>query len=154
LWRWHVYYEGESVNRSQSYIKHKTCDIRNWKITFISWHIFPEHRYICPIALPLRPNPQHRSLWLLSQPLPHPVAHHLRLSNVLEIISRHTCELLYTTNTFQGKKDISSWISFEISPFAHRKTRNRKLFFGRIHLKHGSHFDNWNQPLNMRMRVA
>jgi hypothetical protein len=28
------------------------------------------------------------------------------------------------------------------------------MLFGSILLKHGRHFDNWNQPLNMRMRVC
>jgi hypothetical protein len=31
---------------------------------------------------------------------------------------------------------------------------NRTLLFGIILLKHGHHFDYWNQPLNMRMRVC
>jgi hypothetical protein len=34
----------------------------------------------------------------LSQPLPHLVGHHLRLSNVLERISQPSCEPLYATN--------------------------------------------------------
>jgi hypothetical protein len=43
-------------------IKLKTCDIRNWKTTFISRHILHQHWYTCPIALPVRRNPQHRRL--------------------------------------------------------------------------------------------
>jgi hypothetical protein len=31
---------------------------------------------------------------------------------------------------------------------------NRTLLFGNTFLKHGHHFDYWNQPLNMRMRVC
>jgi hypothetical protein len=31
---------------------------------------------------------------------------------------------------------------------------NRTQLFDSIFLKHGRHFDNWNQPLNMRMRVC
>jgi hypothetical protein len=34
------------------------------------------------------------------------------------------------------------------------ETRNRMLLFGRTILRHGRHFDYWNQPLNMRMRVC
>jgi hypothetical protein len=34
------------------------------------------------------------------------------------------------------------------------KTYNRTLFFGNILLKHGHHFDYWNQPLNRRMRFC
>jgi hypothetical protein len=36
---------------------------------------------------------------LLAQPLPHLVGQHLLLSNVLERISRPSCEPLYATNT-------------------------------------------------------
>jgi hypothetical protein len=31
---------------------------------------------------------------------------------------------------------------------------NRTLLFGGTLLKHGRHFDYWNQPLNMRMRIC
>jgi hypothetical protein len=41
-----------------------------------------------------------------------------------------------------------------MSPFAHKITHNRMLLFGIILLKHGRHFDYWNQNLNMRMRVC
>jgi hypothetical protein len=34
------------------------------------------------------------------------------------------------------------------------KMRNRTLLFHSILLKHGRHFDCWNQPLNMSMRVC
>jgi hypothetical protein len=34
------------------------------------------------------------------------------------------------------------------------KTYNRTLILGNTILKHGHHFDCWNQPLNMRMRVS
>jgi hypothetical protein len=33
------------------------------------------------------------------------------------------------------------------------KTHNTTLLFGSTIFKHGHHFDYWNQPLNMRMRV-
>jgi hypothetical protein len=49
-------YEEESVNRSR-----KTCDIRTWK-KCISRHIHHQHWYTCPISLPVRRNPKHRSL--------------------------------------------------------------------------------------------
>jgi hypothetical protein len=41
---------------------------------------------------------------LLSQRIPHLVGHHLRLSNVLERISRLSCEPLYATNTSHRKQ--------------------------------------------------
>jgi hypothetical protein len=56
---------------SHMHINRKTCDIRTWKKTFISRHILHQHWYICPTNSPVRRNPQHRSFWLLSQPLPH-----------------------------------------------------------------------------------
>jgi hypothetical protein len=60
-----VYYEGESVNRSQMDIKRKACDIRILpppKKTFISRHILHQHWYTYPIALPVRRNLQHTNL--------------------------------------------------------------------------------------------
>jgi hypothetical protein len=44
--------------------------------------------------------------WLLSQPLPYPVGHHLRFSNVLESISPPSCEPLYAINTSHRKHEI------------------------------------------------
>jgi hypothetical protein len=44
----------------------------NLEKTFISRLIVHQHRYTCPIALPVRRNPQHRSFFtVVSQPLPH-----------------------------------------------------------------------------------
>jgi hypothetical protein len=40
-----------------------------------------------------------------------------------------------------------------LSTFA-LKNQNRMLIFGSVLLKHGRHFDYWNQPLNMGMRVC
>jgi hypothetical protein len=34
------------------------------------------------------------------------------------------------------------------------KAHNRKLLFGSILLKHGHHFDCWNQPVNMHMHIC
>jgi hypothetical protein len=41
-----------------------------------------------------------------------------------------------------------------IESFCPQKKHNRTLFFGGTHLKHGRHFDYWNQPPNMRMRIC
>jgi uncharacterized membrane protein len=41
-----------------------------------------------------------------------------------------------------------------IESFCPQKTHNRTLIFGSTLLKHGRHFDYWNQPLNIRMRVC
>jgi hypothetical protein len=40
-----------------------------------------------------------------------------------------------------------------IESFCQQKTQNRTLLFG-SKIKHVRHFDYWNQPLNMRMRVC
>jgi hypothetical protein len=68
--------------------------------------------------------------WLLSQPLPHLVGQRLRLSNVLERISRPSCEPLYGTNISHPKQETFLHfpynISFTLSPFAHKnRTRER-----------------------------
>jgi hypothetical protein len=56
-------YEGNSVNMPHMDIKRKTCDIRTWKKRlFLDVTILHQHLYTCPIALPVRRNPQHRSL--------------------------------------------------------------------------------------------
>jgi hypothetical protein len=43
--------------------------------------------------------------WLLSHPFPHSVGHHLRVSNVLERISRPSCEPLYAINASHRKQE-------------------------------------------------
>jgi hypothetical protein len=63
-----------------------------------------------------------------------------------------SCESLYATNTSHRKQE-KFLISFAVSNFAH-KTLNRKLLFASTLLKHGRHFDYWNQCLNMSMRVC
>jgi hypothetical protein len=111
--------------------------------------------YTCPIALPSASKPAaQKSFCLLSRPLPHPVGHHLRLSNVLERISRPSCTPLYATNTSHHKQETFIYeypLHWVLLP-TQKKKPNRTLLFGRILLKHGHHFDYWNQPLNMRMR--
>jgi hypothetical protein len=62
-WTQYSLYEGQLVNRSQMDIKCKACDIRTWRRTFISRHILLQHCYTWPIALRVRRNPQHRSLF-------------------------------------------------------------------------------------------
>jgi hypothetical protein len=64
--------------------------------------------------LPALRNPQHRYAvyGLYSQPLPHLVGHRLRFSNVLERISRRSCEPLYATNTSYSLtlSNICNWV--------------------------------------------
>jgi hypothetical protein len=59
--------------------------------------------------------------WLLSQPLPHLVGHHLRLSNVLERISRRSCEPPYAINTSHRKQEnFYEYTYFALSSFANK----------------------------------
>jgi hypothetical protein len=71
--------------------------------------------------------------WLLSQTFPH-----VRFK--LFIHQWNVCHL-------------SLWISFAVCPFSTKK-HNKTLLLGSILTKHHRHFDYWNQPLKMRMRVC
>jgi hypothetical protein len=88
--------------------------------------------------------------WLLSQPLPHVVGHHLLFSNVLERIFRTSCEQLFAPNR---KQEYLFTNILCIQSLCSQKAHNRTLLFGSI-LKHGRHFCYWNQPMNTRMRVC
>jgi hypothetical protein len=143
-------YEGKSVNMSEMDRKRKTCDIQTWKRTFISRHILYQHWYTL-IALPVRRNPQHRSL--SDSCLSHfrtSVSTSSSLREFLDpVVNRFTRQTLPTVNRKHFFMNIlcieSSWPP---------KTHNRTLLFGSICLKHGRHFDYWNQLLNLRMRVC
>jgi hypothetical protein len=69
----------------------------------ISRHILHQHWYTCPIALPVRRNPQHRSLLTVVSANSVPPFHYLRFSNVFERISWPSCEHIYATNTSHCK---------------------------------------------------
>jgi hypothetical protein len=56
-----VQYEGQLVNRLHFYIRRKHVIFWTAK-TFISRHIHHQNSYTRPIALPVRRNPQHRSI--------------------------------------------------------------------------------------------
>jgi hypothetical protein len=122
------------------------------KKTFISRHIVPTTN-TDTLAPSLYQWVETRSLevfWLSSRPLLHLVGHHQRLSNVLERISRPSCEQLYATNT-SHREHITFLYEYNL---AHKKTHKRKVLFSSILLKHGRHLDSWNQPRNMRIRVC
>jgi hypothetical protein len=93
--------------------------------------------------------------WLLSQPLPHLVGHHLRRSIVLERIYRPVVKLFapQTLPTINKNYLFMNILCIE-SFFSQKKPHNRTLLFASILLKYGRHFDYWKQPLNMRMRVC
>jgi hypothetical protein len=81
-------------------IKRKTCDIWNRKKTFISRHILHQHWYTCPIALPVRRNPQHRSLLTIVSPISEPPFQTLRHQrNVCHpVVNRFTRQTLSAVN--------------------------------------------------------
>jgi hypothetical protein len=124
---------------------------------FISRHTLHKHWYICPIALPVRWNPRLGSLLTVVSAAEQGdlVVHHLRLSKVLERISRPTCEPLYATNTSHREEETFiydcplHWVLLLT-----KKRHNRTLLFGNTILKHGRQFDYWYHPLDIRMRVC
>jgi hypothetical protein len=64
------------------------------------------------------------------------------------------CEPLYATNTSQRKQETFLY-EYHLQWFLlSTKTHNRTLLFVSKLLKHGRQSDNWNQPLNLRMRVC
>jgi hypothetical protein len=90
----------------------------------------------------------------LSQSLPQLIGHYLRLLNVLERISRPICEPLYGTNISHRKQETFHYEYPLHWVLLHTKAHNSTLLFGSAAIKHGRHFDYWNQPLNMRMGVC
>jgi hypothetical protein len=132
-------------------IKHETYDIRTLKKkTFISRHILHQHWYTCPIPLPVRRNPQHISLLSVVSATYAPPFQPLRYQrNVCHpVANRFTWQKLHTVN----KKHFFMNI-FCIESFCPWKTHNITVLFGST-LKHGPHFDYWNQNVNMRMPVC
>jgi hypothetical protein len=115
-----LYYGGESVNRTQIDIKHKTCDIRTCKkylflgLSSTNFNTLVTSLYQCV---------ETRSIdvfWLLSQSLPHLRFETFVTSEMFAmfldpVVNRCTRHALPIGN-------ISLWISFELSPFAHKKT--------------------------------
>jgi hypothetical protein len=135
-------------------IKRKTCDIRTWqKKNVISRNILHQHWYTCPIALPVRRNPQHRSLCFcrnLNKATWSGIFCDFRTSlrEFLDpIVIRFTRQTLPTVNRI-----ISLWISFALSPFAHKGRTTERC--SSVAYSSKRHFDYWNQPLNMLMRVC
>jgi hypothetical protein len=120
LVRWHhtnqrhlCLYVGESENRSQMDIKRKTRDIRTWKK-----HLFLDISCTYPIALPVHRNPQHRSLLTVVSATSQSPFHHLRLRTSLREF------LEPVVKSFMPQTlPISLWISFALSPFAHKNVQ-------------------------------
>jgi hypothetical protein len=90
--------------------------------------------------------------------------------NLLTVVSATSAPRQATSATFERPWEnfsTQSWTAYYATNTSHRKqetflyeyplhwvTHNRTLLIGRTILKHGRHFDYWNQPLNMRMRVC
>jgi hypothetical protein len=117
-------YEGESVNTSQMAIERKTCDIRIWgKNVYFSTYP-PPTLTTCPIALPVRRNPQ---------------SFHCCLSHFITSVSTSSssakrlppsCELLYATNTSPRKQKtflLAYTLHWAILPRKKRKTESCSL---------------------------
>jgi hypothetical protein len=119
------------------------------KKTFISRHIpYTNGDTFLPSPYQCVETPSIDVLWLLSQPFPQ-----LRLNLCIsETFDTQLWTALSDKHFPPYTGNISWWISFVVSPFA--PEHNRKLFFVSTLLKHSHHFDHWNQPLNMRMRVC
>jgi hypothetical protein len=116
----------------------------------ISRNILHQHFYTCPIALPVRRNPQHRSLLTLVSATSAPPFRLLRHQRNIchPVVNRFTRHTLPTVNRKYFFTNILCTESFW------RQKHNMTLLFGSILLKHGRRFDYWNQPLNMRIRFC
>jgi hypothetical protein len=119
------------------------------KKTYISRHILHQHWYSCPVALPVRQNPQHRSLLALVSATSAPTFRPLRHQrNVCHTAVNRFMRRTLTVN----RKNLFLNILF-VESFFTQKALNQTLLFGSTVLRRGRHFDYWNRPLNMRMRV-
>jgi hypothetical protein len=133
------YYEGESVNRSQ-------LDMKSWNMwysnlgknpIYISIYFLHRHRYTCPIALPVRRNSQHRSLWAVVSAQPH-------ISVSSSAISEHPWEFLDRAVKRFRRQEIficEYHLHWVLLP---TKIDNRALLCGSIPFKHGRQIDYWN----------
>jgi hypothetical protein len=120
--------------------------------TFISRHILHQHWYTCPIALPVLRNPQHRSLLVVvsatSTPPFQSLCHQRNVCHpAVNRFMRQTLPSVNRKNFFMSILCIQSFCS-------QKRTHTRTLLFISTLLKHGRHFDYWNQPLIMRMHVC
>jgi hypothetical protein len=125
-------YVGELVNMSQMDIYGTHVIVEPVK-TFISQHTLRQHWYICPIALPVRRNPQHRSfLTVVSSP---------GRASSATFKCRPSCELLYATNSSHHNQETFLYeypLYWVLLP---QKPHKRMLLFGSTLLKHCHHYD-------------
>jgi hypothetical protein len=135
-------------------IKSKTCDIPTWeKHLFLdifstnSDTLVPSH-YQCVKTCSIE------IFWLLSDPLPRLCFNLFFISETSAtflnpLMNGFTRQILPTVNRKHFFMNILC-----IESFCPQKSHNRTLLLGSTLLRHGRHFDYWNQPLNMRMLVC
>jgi hypothetical protein len=126
------------------HIKRKTCEIRTRK----KKHLLHQHWYTCLIALPVRRNPQHRSLVTVVSATSHL---HFNLFVISETFATQLWTALHDKHHRKQETFLYEYaLHCILSP---KKTHNRTLFFGSIPLQHVRHFDCWNQTLNTLMLI-
>jgi hypothetical protein len=100
----------------------------------------------CQLESTLPPAAQ---LLLSQSPQGDLVRHHLWISNVLERVSRPSCELLYATNTSHRKQET---FLYEYPLPTKNAQQNAALQY--YTPQHSRHFDYCNQPLNMCLCIC
>jgi hypothetical protein len=116
-------YEEESVNRRQTDIKSKTCDILTWKNKLFLDISSTNTDKIVPSLYQCFETRRIKVFWLLSQLFPQPPFHHLRLSKVLERTSRPSCFTRQAIPTVIRK--IFLWIYFPLNYLSTKKKTER-----------------------------
>jgi hypothetical protein len=139
---------------------HHAYTFRNFKWSCIMLYAKP-WKYPSAVATMLLSSFQLEStlpptahLFLLQSQQGNLVRHHLRLTNIFERISRPSCEPLYMTNAFHHKQEtfpFENLLHWVLLPTKKHKTEH---FFSVVHSSSSLHFDFWNQPLKMCMRVC
>jgi hypothetical protein len=133
--------------------KRKICDIRSWR-KLISRHILHQHWYTCPIALPVRRNPQYsyRSLLITDSATSAPPFQSI-------LYRGNVCHQGW--NAVRDKNfppytgNISLRISFAFSSFAPPPKKAQKhTALRRYTPQTRSPFWLLNQPVNLRMRIC
>jgi hypothetical protein len=133
-------YERESVNWSQMDVKRKTYDIQTCT-KYYSTYPTPTLIHLSHRFIPVRRNPQRRSLLTVSQPLPD-----LRFitcdfrTSLREFLGPVVNGCTQQTLSIVSRKYLFMNILCTES-FCPQKTHNRTLLFGSTHLKHFRHFD-------------
>jgi hypothetical protein len=129
--------------------KRKMCDFRNWQKRLFF--------YIDTLVPSLYQFVESRNIeefWLFSEPLPHLWVISETFTAKMAIFPP-SCEPLYSSNTSHLKEGTFVY-EYPLHRFLwlSKMKQNKSLLFGSIFFKHGRHFDYWNRPLNMRMRIC